>query len=777
MSEALPFIMRAAEKAHLRALQRAGSCPRRKSGGARGCLPMREKNAAKAAERMKTMIRFNDSAFEKLTPFRFSERHTRPPRVFPAYIGDGMNVMSIDATGLQGLNHGVPNYHVDGSFGDLYVVRHGMVGDQITPNNHAPLGWMDWEIRFAGNVVTAKNFEEAASNWERTLFIDEARTQTEFILWDQVRVRLSVFMPYGRNAIVVEAAAKAYDHSNQPVKEAVPVEVDLRWHFTNRRTGAALHALAQNGNTVEAVTEGHETYRWTLTANGAGARYEERSMLCTTALNAWNEWSGKTVIFSINGAVEESADALRIENRRSWSAYYDRIASVEGISEEEKYLYNNALFLFRACFNPKYGYPIGFPFDFPSYWHCSVFWDTTFVMDGLMRAGDKEAATAFLDFLYNARRPARKPFVWMCMYDGTPTVDESRDIAPLVLAAHATTAMRYYEYYGEKLEERVFPILKWVVDYAVEELFDQEDGAWILAQNVSHDVCEAEAFEYNHTYTHVWFLAVLDKYAEYAALLGRDVDPRIPEILANHRLEIRNGVYDHCRGVHPLEAKEASWLPFLLYPTDAQPYVDMKTFANTRAVACFNELYMSKQGSFQPWSSMMQMMSDLRLGENELAWSDYEAAMEYVFGPGYFAEIGPHQQTGGFPPYATAEGIYLSATLYPMVRSSVRGSELGLFDGLDLRRRGGSYAVKNVQVMQNAKVSAQLCPGCVKAQIDGELKGVTVRALAPAALRSGELRVTVDEVPVEYRVEKHVKDRCCYVSFRLPDGAKRVFIG
>lgn len=723
------------------------------------------------------MIRFNDSAFEKLTPFRFVEKHTRPPRVFPAFIGDGMNVMSVDATGLQGMNHGVPNYCMDGSFGDLYVVRHGMIGDMIATVNHAPLGWLDWEIRFCGKTITAENFEEMASGWKRTLYLDEARTETEFILLDMLKVRVSVFMPYGRNAAVIEVDMKAYDHSNEPVEDPIEAEMDVRWNFTNRRTGGVLHEIAWKDGVVHVTTDGHETYCWSLSANGSDAVCAEDVLSCTKRFNACNEWDHAEVVFSVNGVVDDSVEALRTQNIRGWHEYFARIAAVDGISDEEKYLYNNALFLFRACMNPEYGYPIGFPFSYPTYWHCSVFWDSTFMMDGLMRAGDKEAAGKFLDFLYRIRRPTLKPFAWMCLYDGTPTVDESRDIAPLVLAAHATTAVRYYEYYGEKLKERVFPILKWVADYAVEALFGLEDGVWVLAQNVSHDVCEESAFEHNHTYTHVWFLSVLDKYVEYAKILGEEVDPRIPDILANHRLEIRNGVYDHCRGVSPQDAKDASWIPFLLYPTDAQPYVDMDVFANTREAVCFNDLYMKKQGSFQPWSSMMQMMSDLRLGDRELARSDYDAALEYVFGPGYFSEIGPNQQTGAFPPYMTAEGIYLSATLYPMVRSGVRGNELGLFDGLDFARRGKRYVVRNVQVMQDAKVSAELCPGYVSAEICGSLKGVRVKALVPAVIRPEELRVLVDGVPVEYALEKQVKGRCSYVCFRLPDDAEKIFIG
>lgn len=715
---------------------------------------------------------FTDSAVKRVTPFRFLEQSTRPPRVFPVYLGDGMNTVSIDASGLQGMNHGVPNFASDPTMGDMYIVRAGMSGDQVSPMNHAPLGWLDWTLDFEGGTVHSGNFEDAASNWKRELFIDEARVETEFIILDRISMKITVWTPFGQNKIVIECSARAYDHSNQPVTRSFPVKLRIQWNFTNRRTRQLLHIIKDHKSYLSVLTPGHEQYEWCISAGG-DALYDGESLTKPLELTAGNAWETKVAVFSLERDPVNDLIALRDENAGAWREYYAKMASIAGISNEETFLYNNALYLLHACFNPRLGFTIGFPFSFPTYWHSSVFWDSAFIADGLMRAGDRNAADQFLDFLYHSMRPGLKPYVWMCLYDGTPTIDESRDMAPLVLAAHATTAIRYYEYYQDRLEERVLPILKRVCDYAVATLFAEEDGKWILAQKVSHDVCEQEAFELNHTYTHVWFLSVFDKYVEYAKILHHPVNPVMIEILHKHKIEINHGEYYHCRGVQVNDAKDASWVPFLLYPTDAGPFVDLEVFRSTRKKSCFNQLYMEKQGSFQPWASMMQMLSDLRLGENELAWQDYDAALEYVYGPGYFSEIGPHQQTGGLPPYATAVGIYLSASLYPFIRSSVRGCEIGLFDGLRKSRRSGEYHVDRVAVMQGAAISAVYAKGYIRAVVHGRIVGATVISAIPDTLKPSDVRVLIDG-----KRQSHVFDSLNQsIRFTLPDAAREILIG
>lgn len=717
---------------------------------------------------------FRDSAYQKITPYRFFEESTQVPDVFPAYTGNGMLVMSVDASGLQGLNHGVPEFANDPTMGDMYLVRHGMIADSITPMNHAPLGWFSYTLMINGEPLNEENLARRASNWNRCLFLDEARVETSMIIDDCLSLTFGVWMPYGKDVVIIDVKTQAYDHSRQPVSKPVKAELCIKFHFTNRRTDALLARLTGNGQRIDAVIQGHETYCWSIAAGEAG-EFDGRILQVRHSIYADNQAQTASFVFRINDAALINVNMERADNRAGWQQYFDSLARVRGRSGQETFLYNNSLYLCRACFTPALGIPIGFPFSFPPYWHSSTFWDSTFVMDGLMAAGDQTAAAAFLEFLLKTMRSTGKPYAWMCLYDGTPSIDSTQDIAPLVLAAHAMTAIRYYTYYQEKLQTHVFPIVSRVCE-AILPLFGQEDGAWKLMAPVSHDVCEAKAFEKNHTFTGVWFVSVLSKYAEYAAILNIPIDARVKQIVRNYKPEMKNGEYAHCANVSVDEAKDASWIPFLLYPTEAMPFIDMNMFAKTRAKHCFNELYMSKQGSFQPWTSMNQAMSDWRLGNNELANQDMEAAYKAIFGPGFFSEIGPHQQTGGLPPYITAHGVYLAAYLYPFVHSALHTCSISFFTGLTRAQSGNEYRVERAQVLQNARVDAVYTPGKLTVQIHGMLHGVSVTALVPQLLSHGEVRLTADMKPVQPDITRDRTSGLFYAHFALPEGAQTIWI-
>lgn len=730
------------------------------------------------------MFQFHDACFAGHTPFCFEEASTRLPQNFPAFIGCGRVALGLDASGLMGLNHGVQSaFALDPAMSDLYVIRHGMVSDKISPMNAHPLGYLSWEMTLDGQRITPETLDGHASNWARRVRIDEGRVETEMVLSDRLKLELAVWMPHRRQLVAVEVTLTGYDHSAQPVDAPRQVALELIWQHRLRRRAETVYDQARfDGRSLTLSADGHHRYEWQLTPLGAPARFEEGALILPLNCAVGDEPVRWQAVFNLDGerVAPEQLPGLRAENLRAWQAYYQAMARVEGAAPAEQFLYNNSLFLTRALYDPALGYPIGSPFSFPPYWHDGVFWDSTFVMDGLMRAGDRAAADQFLEFLFRAQRPGPKPFVWMCLYDGTPALEEARDMAPLVLAAHATTAIRYHEYYRDeaRLRERVFPLVKRVALYAIERLFARVEGAWELSTPVSHDVCEAEAFEVNHTYTHVWFLSVMDKYREYALALGETPDPRVTDALQHHRVELRDGQYDHCRGVRPSDAKDASWVPFLLYPTEAMPFVDPEAFEATRRESCFIGLYHRKQGCFQPWTAMLQAMSDWKRNDPEWGRWDYEQALDAVWGPGYFSEIGPHQQTGGLPAYITAHGAFLAAFLSQFVSCGIRERQLGLFCNLAGRLREGAYRVEGVQVADGLRVDARYSPGQLSAQLSAPAPGpVSVTCALPSALRFDTARVTVDGAPVAFERQEVQRDGRRDVRFTLPAGARRIDVG
>jgi hypothetical protein len=369
-----------------------------------------------------------------------------------------------------------------------------------------------------------------------------------------------------------------------------------------------------------------------------------------------------------------------------------------------------------------------------------------------------------------------KPFPWMFLYDGTPTVPEERDFAPAAIAAHAMTAIKYFEYFKDmgELGEKVYPICKRVADYAVENLFSRVEGKWILAAPVSNDVVEEQAQEVNQTFTMLWFLVILKKTMEYAGLLGAAelLDTRYGDILQDYYLEQDGNEYFHSRGITAEDHIWASWIPFLLYPTEGMPFIDMELMNKTRKKYCYGDLYMQKQGDYQPWTKFMQALSDFRRGAPDEGQYMMDWGLEHTFGPGYFCEIGPRQETVGLPPYVTAHGAYISACLYRFITTSIWERKLGIFSSIPVEYRNRRLSVANVVCTGNLKVSATYGQYGINAEIQGSLRKFTLEFPVPGSSRAEGISIFVngEQMDYVYNKENHT------VEIHIEEDGDRYFI-
>lgn len=703
---------------------------------------------------------FKDSCVTAITPWSVREEATLiPTHILPAYIGSGKAVLSLDASGLQGLNNRMQEAYVPWPHvGDLYFIQNGMTGNQVSPDNVLPLGYLEWEMQLDGAAIGSENLQQHAAVWEREIRIDEARVLTRMRLENRLALEIAAWMPHGSSSPVFEITLQGFPYMGAPVKDTRDVRFMLRLQLKSRQGQILPSQLRFDGEALNAEFAGHECYRRRYRLSNSRdlrAEYEDGQLSVTWAVQVGAAPERLTCVLAIDDPFT-AADtaALSANHQQEWRAYYARLAEIEGLDVQESFLLHNSLYLLHAGFDYDLGISIGAPFFFPPWWKASVFWDSNQIIDGLMKAGDKEDAYRLLRFLQRTMRPAGKPWPWMMQYDGTVTIDDARDIAPLVIAAHAATAIKTYEYFrdDELLAQVVYPLCKRAGDYALESLFRPEDGRWMIAAPVSNDVVDEVPDEINQTYTTLWFLVVLRKTVEYARLLGRreELDQRYEQILQNPLLEQTGEEYLQSRGVTAAACRWASWLPFLLYPTEAMPFVDMALFERTRQKYDFVDLYMEKQGCYQPWTCFMQAASDARRPAPEDAYEQMQEGLKHVFGPGYFCEVGPRQQTGTVPPYISAHGAYIAALYYQFIADSIWDKRLAIFAGLPRAYASRQFRLRDVQCFGNLRVDCGYKTHEVWARVRGSLTGYELSLPVPPALTPEQLRVTVNGTPAEH---------------------------
>lgn len=706
---------------------------------------------------------FKDSCVTQLSPWRAGEEATSlPERIFPAFAGSGVCAVGLDASGLQGLNHRVQAaYGAAERAGDLYIIHHGMVGDQLFEDCALPLGYMDWEMELDGDLITSANLAEEAVLWERELLLDEAKVVTTMMFRNRLRLRIAVWVPYGTKSPVVEVELQGRRYMAKPLERNLAVSFRLRV-TPQTRQGAPLYSSFAAGDDALALEfEGsRERYRVAYTLDndlGLHPQFADGRFGIEWKASVGHDAQRMRAVIGLGERtpVGELA-SVRERHETSWSSYYASMADVRGISDKESYLLHHSYYLIRMGMDFSKGITIGTPFYQPWCWKASVFWDSHFVSDGLLRAGDQADVDTFLDFLHRTMKPEGKPFPWMMQYDGHSTIPEERDFAPLVISAHAMTAIKAFEYGRdrEQLERVVFPILARISAFAADAMFrEEEHGKWIVAMPVSNDVVEDVAVEINQTYTCAWFLSVFKKTIEYADLLGagEEIAARLRPIVDGYYLEQGDGMYLHARNMPIEDQHYASWTPFLLYPTEASPFVDTETLRRTRELYNFPDLYLEKQGDYQPWGNFMQSSSDLRLGEVDKAHATFAAGLNYAFGPGLFSEVGPRQETVALPPYITAHGNYISNLLSFFVTDSLWGGPIGVFARLPKAYRELALSVKGIRAFGGARVAeAEYGPSRVTAALEGLRAGAVVELPVPAGVPDDAVAVRVNGIAVPF---------------------------
>lgn len=706
---------------------------------------------------------FKDSNVTKITPFSLHEESTAVSDcIFPAFIGTSNVILGVDASGLQNFS----NNRLQKAFGsvdatgDTYVLSHGRMGNHITERNALPFGYLIWKIKYDNGLeINPTVQKDELSCWSRDLFIDEGRVSTSMLVNYFSKLTFDVIAPIYTKCVLINLKHNPFNYkilNYVPEKEPEYATFEIALNMISRQGVKLYDSVQLNGDTITLKVNGYEEYENKIRLSGTnnakiqldGDSFKivfKLSMDKAEEVKILYDFSGDKSVEEYNSLIEEN-----IVNRKK---YFDKIARIEGINVKETFLYNNCHYLCMSGFDYTKGLPIGMPYMLPKWWRCSTFWDSHFVMDGLMRSGAKKEADDFVEYLHKSMNKKGKPFPWMFAYDAKPTVDDSLDAAPLVMCAHAMTAIKHYAYFKDRdmLERHILPIVERVAEYGAEKLFDKEEDKYILKTPVTTDVVEDLPKAVNSTFTAVWFLSIFKACIELQKIAKKEINVLLQEITENYKLEKTENEYLDCRGVYVGEG--SGWVPFLMYPTEGMPFIDKEIFDKTREKYSFPDLYMKYQACYQPWTEFMQASSDFRRGAIEEGYKLRLAGIEHCFGTGLFSEIGPKQQTVGIAPYISAHGTYLTAYLYQFVSTNLWTGEVGVFDCLPSAYKNCDIKVSNVVCADKKTVDARLSEYSLSAIIKSE-KGnkEKIKLRIPNGLCRDKMRVFYNGKKTDYKI-------------------------
>jgi len=199
----------------------------------------------------------------------------------------------------------------------------------------------------------------------------------------------------------------------------------------------------------------------------------------------------------------------------------------------------------------------------------------------------------------------------------------------------------------------------------------------------------------------------------------------------------------------------ASWLPNLLYPTEGLPFLDPERYRRTRAIGSFPELYMQKQGDFQPWGYFWGACSDFRRGDKESAHQLIHDGLQHVYGPGYFCEVGPCQWGGGtIPPYPTPHGAYLTAASEQLLLGSYWENEIGLFTNLPDAWRDRTIHFERLHSGTGVEATATYTQTSLTAVLKGQGR-YRIRCRIPSLLDGQSVQIKIDGKTLLQQIEIH----------------------
>ena len=482
-----------------------------------------------------------------------------------------------------------------------------------------------------------------------------------------------------------------------------------------------------------------------------------------------------------SGQTETASDALcksalatpcsPAEQAANAAAYWAARATISTGDARRDWLYHFSPYLTELGTDTRFG--AGCCGNFvPLHLGDALFWDSHFMVDGLLHAGALPHAEAMVRWLYRIMpKDGGRPFYWMVHYNGQPLSDDS---AFTSVAAHAMTAIRVGMYTQDAEVLRLCnEIVQYVAAYAVAHLFERTPAGWILGAPSTTDVTfSAEFIEgaKNNTFSHLWFLSILAKSVEFAERLGVDYPHTA------HCRAITKHYYLEQSETEYLDQKDGrggerwdSYIPVLCYPTEGQRWIKGPKYHTTRMHHEHYTINLVVQHFKMPWPMCWGAASDLRVGLPDAAEQRVATASDYAYGPGYLCEGMSEGLLSTTQPYLSATGAYLTVQSEQLFYVDFFTNAVKIFANLGRRQELRSISFARLHGKHGLICSACYSPQAVSATLSGGAgQAYDVEIVMPYRLRGHALRVTLNGQSVAY--EDPV---CAYEDYLDPENRWR----
>lgn len=740
---------------------------------------------------------FRQSAVSMLTRDTIVEEAARLPQdIYPAFIGSGEIALGLDATGLQGMNARTRQYRDTQSLlygtpatqDDLYIRRdaalstHEVHGDPLwnpdTHFHHLPCGWLDYVLTIDDEVYDTARLVAEGSEWSRQFSPLTGLVETSFRL-GSVAITWQVGIAPDQVEMDCRFTAAAYDGRPRTL------HLQVRCHQTTRAglplaTGGVetvcderIAFRAWDASTATATATILEPLRvtWALVGHEE-ARYEATEDLL--AITVWGHGTSmRASLRVITGSDHNDTGTLAYAEERAslyralgadegisviaeqWETFFESAADVHLGDPMKEFLVLQSQYLLRAGCSWRNGVPTSTLFTQAI--TPATSWDSFFTADGMLRCGHIALVRRLCAFLMRTAMPTGRPHYWMTCYNGMPV--EANDQAYQVILAFGGIFMRLYACTRDRrdLEELAYPYLRRVAQYAFDELLTRTPAGWRLHGQVAHDVDTSTNVAVRQMGMLLWVAVCVSKCAAYAAELGIDDD--LIALCRDLDAEFR---------VKPIDLSDPGmwgmWLPHL---TAAEPLADFAGWARM-AVAHLRQVT-GKCYRMQPWDNFVMATSLSMTGQPDLALEVANDGLNSISGLGNLDEVTSEVHGGGWAPFPTSVGPWLSSVMIQFAHGTLWDDEVEVCTRLPQRLANQYLRWRGVTTLNGARVSGSYDPHHLDVTIETS-RSRRVRLRVPARIAGEPLAFTLDGQPARCRLDG------ASVLVDLPTGSHTIVI-
>ena len=719
-----------------------------------------------------------------------------PDDIYPAFIGSGEIGLGLDATGLQGLNARTRQYRDTFSLmydrtavqDDLYIRRDSAVSKHEVLNTPLwnpstnfllmPCGWLDYTIEIDKQVYDTARLVAEATEWRREFSPITGIVKTSFRIGE---TRITWQAGVALDSVELDLLLEIVHLDARPR----PVRVTVRCRQTTR----AGTALATGGvETLYTVNFAYRSWQastatstapvldpihvsWALGAHGDATYSAPPEWIAVTLTTKKIRFEGgfRLVTGSDRNNTHSRAHAEeRLAEFRAhpvtdalaataatWREFLNRGAELWIGDPMKEFLVLQGQYLMRAGAGWRNGVPMSTLFTqgiTPA-----TYWDSFFTADGMLRCGHIQEVRALCQWLTQTMAPKGRPHYWMTYHNGVPI--ETTDQAYQVVLSFAGIFIRLCECTrdADDLRRLAYPYLWRVSQYALDEVLQQDASGWHLKGEVAHDVDTGAQVASQQPGMLLWVIVCLSKCAQYAAQLGKD-DPvvaRCREVDAHFR-------------THPIDLTHPGmwdlWLPLL---TGADPLADFGSWSRM-ALETLPKTPMNFY-AIQPWWNFAVATSLSQTDHPDLALEIQNDGLNSISGLGNIDEVAYEAHGGGWAPFPTSTGPWLSSMMIGFADGSLWNDELLVCTRLPKRLANQYLRWRGVTTFNGGHVSGAYDPHRIEATIESAVPR-PVRVKIPARIAGEPLTVRLDESPVAFQEDGET------VLIQMPAGEHTIFI-